>query len=130
MMASDELVVCHLAELPEGSRKMVRHRNLEIGVFNVGGQLHALRNICPHQFGPICDGPTSGEWIANAGTEWRFHWHRDGEVLVCPWHGLEFDIKSGECLSRRSMKVHRYPVHVVDGEVRLSLRIARPTPES
>jgi nitrite reductase/ring-hydroxylating ferredoxin subunit len=119
-----DYVVGPVGDIPEGTRKLVRIRNIEIGIFNVGGEFYALRNICPHQFGPICEGPTSGEWIANAGTGWRFHWHRDGEVVVCPWHGLEFDIASGECLSRRTMQVPRYPVRVVDGEIRLSLRRA------
>ena len=55
-----------LSEIPEGGRKLIvpfRGR-AGIGVFNVGGTLYALRNICPHNLGPLCTGHVSGRFVA------------------------------------------------------------------
>jgi nitrite reductase (NADH) small subunit len=49
---------------------------------------------------------------------------KDGEVLVCPWHGLEYHIPTGQCLAFPNIKLRRYDVSVEDGQVviRLSSR--------
>ncbi len=39
-------------------------------------------------------------------------WFQDGEVIICPWHGLEFDITTGRCLARRRARLRQYPVRV------------------
>ena len=117
--ASDGFVVGPASELPPGSHKIVRFRNMEIGVYNVDGAYYALHNMCPHQFGPLCKGPVGGEMRCNRGTEWRFQWTRDGEILTCPWHGLEFDLTTGQCLAPKKYSVRQFPVSVVNGEIRL-----------
>jgi len=38
-------------------------------------------------------------------------------VLMCPWHGWEYDVISGACLSKRSVELPSYPVEVRDGEL-------------
>jgi nitrite reductase (NADH) small subunit len=122
-----DIVVGPVSELPPGRHKIVRVRNMEVGVFNVNGTFYALHNSCPHQFGPLCTGPVGGEMICNARTGWRFEWRRDGEILTCPWHGSEFDLTTGECLTSKKHRVRRFPVHVVDGEVRLQVgSVAQP----
>ena len=40
---------------------------------------------------------------------------REGEIVTCPWHGLEFEIATGRCLASPRLKVRTYPV-VVDGD--------------
>ena len=119
---TEEYVVGPESDFPPGSHKIVRVRNLEIGVFNVAGTLYALHNMCPHQFGPACKGPVGGAMICNVSTGWRFQWVRSGEILTCPWHGLEFDIVTGQCLAPKNFRLRQFPVRVVDGEVRLRTR--------
>ena len=114
-------VVAAAAEIPPGTHRVVKIRNSEIGVFNVGGVFHALPNLCPHQFGPLCAGTTAGTPVMNAKTGWRWTWAREGEILTCPWHGLEFDILTGACLANPRLKVRRYPVRVDDGQVVITL---------
>lgn len=122
---SDEHVVGLLSDFPVGEHKIVKVRNIEIGIFNVDGELHALPNVCPHQYGPLAKGPVGGMMSCNASTDWKFQWGRSGEILTCPWHGLEFDIKTGQCLAPKKFSVRHFPLRVVDGEVCLKLQRGR-----
>jgi nitrite reductase/ring-hydroxylating ferredoxin subunit len=124
--AADEHVVGPASDFPPGSHKIVKVRNIEIGIFNVEGTLHALPNVCPHQYGPLSKGTVGGEMSCNAQSGWKFQWGRDGEILTCPWHGLEFEITTGRCLAPQKYSVRVFPIRVVDGEVRLKLSRARP----
>jgi nitrite reductase/ring-hydroxylating ferredoxin subunit len=119
--AGEEHVVGAAADFPVGQHKIVTVNNIEIGIFNVDGTLHALPNVCPHQYGPLSKGPVGGMMSCNASTNWKFHWGRSGEILTCPWHGLEFDIKTGQCLAPKKFSVRSFPVNVVEGKVRVSL---------
>jgi 3-phenylpropionate/trans-cinnamate dioxygenase ferredoxin subunit len=83
-----------VGEIPPGSRKIVEIAGRSIGVFNVGGQFYALRNRCPHQGGPLCSGRVAGSVVSTKPGEYEYS--RDGEILRCPWHGWEFDIKTGQ----------------------------------
>ena len=109
-------VVCPVDELPPGQRKIVDVGGRSIGVFNVGGEFFALLNRCPHQGGPLCTGNTLG-FLRSAGVG-EFVYSRPGEVLRCPWHGWEFDVKTGQswCEPER-LRVRSYEVHVEPGEV-------------
>lgn len=112
-----EHVIGTVADFPVGSSKVVKIRNIEIGVFNVNGTLYALPNVCPHQFGPLCRGGVNGTMVNGPETDWQFQWGREGEILTCPWHGIEFDIAKGTALSNPRLKVRQYTVSVVDDEV-------------
>jgi nitrite reductase/ring-hydroxylating ferredoxin subunit len=85
--------VCDTAQIPPGGRKIVEIAGKSIGVFNVHGQYYALRNICPHQFAPLCLGKITG--TTRPGAVGEYHWEKEGEIIRCPWHGWEFDIRSG-----------------------------------
>ena len=109
------------ADFPPGTHKVIKVRNVEIGVFNVEGRFYALPNVCTHQFGPLCEGNVTGTMVCNPATGWRHEWARDGEIITCPWHGLEFDITTGRCLASPKVRLRTYPVTVKDGRVRLTL---------
>ncbi len=53
-------VVGNLSNFPEGSHRVVRVGRREIGVFNIGGELYGLPNVCPHR---RWQSFTSGGWI-------------------------------------------------------------------
>jgi nitrite reductase (NADH) small subunit len=116
-----EYVVGALTDFPPGSHKVVTIRNVEIGVFNVAGTLHALPNICPHQHGPLCRGEVNGTMACNAETGWHHTWVRSGEIVTCPWHGIEFDIATGVSLVSSKLRVRRYPITVEAGQVTITL---------
>jgi nitrite reductase/ring-hydroxylating ferredoxin subunit len=87
-------VVAHVDEIPPGSRKIVEVAGRSIGVFNVDGTFHALRNRCPHQGGPLCEGFLMSSLRSRGPGHYD---HRPGETLVrCPWHGWEFVLRTGQ----------------------------------
>lgn len=117
-------VVCADGELDEGGRKLVQLEGREIAVFYIDEEYRAFVNWCPHQGGPACEGLMSGTKEASYdhdSGEVSLEWGREGEILNCPWHGWEFDVMSGECLSRPPTKLPSYPVHVEDGDVVVTL---------
>ena len=87
-------IVASVDEIPPGERKVVDIAGRSIGVFNVHGEYYALRNRCPHQGGPLCTGPVGG-FVSSSGPG-EYHLTRHGEILRCPWHGWEFDIRTGQ----------------------------------
>ena len=114
------VVVGKVSEIPPGARKLIvpfRGR-AGIGVFNVRGTLYALRNICPHNLGPLCTGHVSGRFVADrppSSPGANLSMDRDGEILRCPWHNWAFDITDGSCLGDPLLRVKTYPVSV-DGD--------------
>jgi nitrite reductase (NADH) small subunit len=114
-----EYAVCRLAELPEGTHRVVQAGNREIGVFNIRGQLHALPNLCPHQRGPLCEGSVSGALDYGPHTDGRLAWIWEDEVVTCPWHSLEFHVPTGQCLALPGIRLRKFEVRAAGEEVRV-----------
>jgi 3-phenylpropionate/trans-cinnamate dioxygenase ferredoxin subunit len=87
-------IVATVDEIPPGGRKIVDVAGRSIGVFHVDGDFFAIRNSCPHQGGPLCAGQLTGFLMAE--TPGNYTYTRRGEILRCPWHGWEFDVKTGQ----------------------------------
>ena len=98
-------------EIAPGERKIVECAGRSIGVFNLGGEYAALRNRCPHQGGPLCSGMLFGA-LAAAGPGEYDH-GRPGEIIRCPWHGWEFDVRTGRSwFDPQGVRVRRYPARL------------------
>ena len=107
-------VVAAVGEIPPGGRKIVEVAERAVGIFNVGGEFFALRNRCPHQGGPVCEGRLAGFIESSGPGEYRYS--RAGEILRCPWHGWEFDVKNGQSwYDPARPRLRRYAVSVEDG---------------
>jgi len=116
-----EYVVGPVEELTVGSKRIVNLGGVEIGVFNVNGTYHALPNHCFHQGGPICEGNVGATIVATHETDWRPTFVNDGEIVVCPWHGMEFNVTTGRCLSRPRARMRKFRVRVVDGQITVTV---------
>lgn len=104
-------LVATVEEIPAGGRKIITVAGRSIGVFNVAGEYFALRNTCPHQGGPLCKGMLTGFLMAEVPGEYSYT--RQGEILRCPWHGWEFDVKTGQSwIDPEKTRVRTYPVSV------------------
>jgi nitrite reductase/ring-hydroxylating ferredoxin subunit len=112
--APSRYVVARADEIPAGKRKLVEVGGLSVGVFNVGGEYFALRNRCPHQGGPLCEGILWG--LLEADAPGQITYSRKGEILTCGWHGWEFDIRTGQsyCEPRR-LRARSYEVQLEAG---------------
>lgn len=108
-------VVARRDEIPPGGRRIVTVEGRSIGVFNLGGEFYALLDRCPHQAGRLCLGDTIG--LLQSREPGNYEFSRPGELLKCPWHGWEFDIRTGQswCDPKRT-RVRTYPVAVESGE--------------
>lgn len=108
--------VAPLSELPPGKRKIVKAGRFEVGVFNVKGELKAVLNICPHALAPVCSGPVRGTTLPSEKVEYK--WGLDGEILSCPWHGWEFNLKDGRSLhDPKRCGLKTFEVVVEEGQV-------------
>lgn len=101
-------VVARAEDLPPGTRSIVRIHGREIGVFNVDGAYYALLNHCPHRAGPLCQGRLR-PLVTSTGVYQVDH-KREGEILKCPWHQWEFDIRTGRALFDPKLRVRTYEV--------------------
>jgi nitrite reductase/ring-hydroxylating ferredoxin subunit len=108
-------IVATVDEIPPGGRKIVEVAGRSIGVFNLNGEYFALRNRCPHQGGELCRGPITGFLTASGPGDYQVE--RPGEFLRCPWHGWEFDIRTGQSwFDPRQTRVRRYNAFVSAGD--------------
>src|SRR5215470_19667647 len=107
-------IVATVEEIPPGGRKIVEVAGRSIGIFNLDGVFFALRNRCPHQGGPLCAGSLGG--LISSSRPGEYDYSRAGEMLRCPWHGWEFDIRTGQSwFYPARVRVRRYDV-TVEGE--------------
>ena len=84
---------CVTFELPDGD---------ELAVYNVGGEFYATENFCPHRGAPLTEGMLCGH------------------IIECGWHGWQFDVRSGECLTVRE-RIKTYQVKVEEGLVKVEI---------
>ena len=107
-------VVGKAEEIEPGSRKIVRVAGRSIGVFNVAGEYFAIRNRCPHQGAPLCEGKLWGALKADVpgGT---FEYNPVKDILACIQHGWEFSVRTGQswCDPKR-LRVRAYQVAIED----------------
>jgi nitrite reductase/ring-hydroxylating ferredoxin subunit len=105
MTAMSRMVrVAAVGEIPVGRGKSVEIDGLPIAVFNTGnGQYQALSGSCPHEGGPLADGALLGDSI------------------VCPWHGFDFDVRTGACDVAPDLSVSVYAVTVAGPDILVEL---------
>jgi nitrite reductase/ring-hydroxylating ferredoxin subunit len=109
-----------VSDIPVGERRIYSVGGRQgIGVFNLGDEFVAVRNLCPHRGGPLCYGRLRPHVISNAVGQIGFE--REGEILKCPWHQWEFDLRTGWSLYAPLLRVQTYRVSVEDGNLILHL---------
>jgi nitrite reductase/ring-hydroxylating ferredoxin subunit len=106
-----------LADLERDGHVLARIDGREVGVVLVDGEPRGVRNRCPHHGGPLCRG-TVVPRVEGAPGSYAL---TGRSALRCPWHGWEFDPRSGACLDDPSLRVAVYPAKAVDGRVLLDI---------
>jgi len=91
--------VLDVADLSPGKPALVTLDDRDVAVIRRGDEILAIGNECPHQGGSLCDG-----WV-------------EGDIVICPLHGWEFDLRSGACMTVPGESVPRYTATVADGAI-------------
>jgi nitrite reductase/ring-hydroxylating ferredoxin subunit len=112
--------VAELEQLPEGGNLVTRIEGREIILIRRRGEVYALRNICPHQSQSFEKGITRARIIADRTTR-HYVADRGAPVLICPWHGWEFDLQTGQCVIDAEYRTRSYRVSVDDGGIYLEM---------
>jgi nitrite reductase/ring-hydroxylating ferredoxin subunit len=95
--------VARLDKLQPGSLACARAGEEELALARIGDEVYALHGHCIHLQGPLCEG------------------HLEGYVMSCPWHGWQYDVRTGENEFDRAIKLETYPVRIEDGEVKVAV---------
>ena len=116
------------SEFADPGRKIVGFDKFEVAVFKVGGEFYAYLNHCPHMGGPACQGKMIAkveEVIAPDRTSKGMIFSKTKLHVVCPWHGFEFDIRTGRHPGNSKARLRAMKVSVSDGDVVVTVPDAR-----
>jgi 3-phenylpropionate/trans-cinnamate dioxygenase ferredoxin subunit len=107
-------IVGRVSEFTPGSRKIVTVAGRSIGVFFINGEFFAIRNLCPHAGAPLCRGDIAG--LVRSSEPGHYDYDRRGEFIRCPWHGWEFDLRTGRSwVNPARLRARPYATKVVRG---------------
>lgn len=95
---------CSIHDLPEGSCFSADLGGENVLLVNVEGELHAMSNICSHDYAELHEGELEG-----------------GEIL-CPLHLARFDVRTGAALSPPAYEdLPVFAVRVVDDDIQIEI---------
>src|SRR4029078_9295111 len=107
-----EWLVGKASDIKEGDRKVVTAGKREIGIFHKGGAFYGYSNTCLQQGGPACEGMITQNVVDVIDKDHLYQGQTYGDEVhfVCPWHGYEYDLKTGECIGDRKLKLRKYEI--------------------
>jgi nitrite reductase/ring-hydroxylating ferredoxin subunit len=108
-----EKLVGKASEFKDGDRRIVFIGDKEIGVFRDKGEFFAYSNTCLHQAGPACEGMIIAkveERLRPDKTSAGLYFSDTETHFVCPWHGYEYDLRTGEFVGDRKQKLRKYEI--------------------
>lgn len=119
-----DVLIGSFDDLEEDSQTLVEAEGREIGVFRLGSDVFAYENRCPHQGGPACEGkiiPRVEQIVRDDRTVAGERFSETDIHFVCPWHGWEFDMRTGRHAGDPRFRVKPVETAVRDGQVFLRL---------
>ncbi len=99
----DFVRVAATSEVKPGTAVVAEVNGKTIAVFNVEGSYFAVDNTCVHRGGPLGEGEV------------------EGDVVTCPWHGWQFNVKTGACINNPAAKVGSYLVKVEGTDIKVQV---------
>jgi len=113
-----------VAEYVEGDRRVLVCGDVEVGVFLIDGQYYAWHNRCWHRGGPVCQGRILKRVVepVDANNKVRAQQFDANEThIVCPWHGYEFNVKTGRHPGSATARLSKVEIKLRDGNLYVSL---------
>lgn len=108
-----------LTEFADGAIRIVGVTGREVGIVRWHGAVYAVYNLCTHQSGPVCSGILSGRLTATAPGGMDLD--NSTPILACPWHGWEFDLRTGRALHDAQHRLRMFPVRIENDRVLVEL---------
>ena len=95
------MAVARVDDIPPGTVRTLRVGEEAIALAHCDGGFYATQSACVHLEGPLGEG-----WL-------------EGCVLTCPWHGWQYDVRTGQNEFDLAIRLRTYDVQVEDGEIRV-----------
>ena len=116
------IVVALTEDVLEGGRVVVDVDGTEVGIFRLDGRLYAWENRCAHAGGPVCQGVLMNRVVERLDEEKRSLGDDFSDELhiVCPWHGYEYNVRTGHHPSDPGARLRRVEVEEREGEILVS----------
>lgn len=97
-----KIAVGRATDVPAGRGATVKLKDgAEVALFNVGGKFYAIENFCPHKGYPLADSRLSGG------------------IVECDLHGWRFDVRNGECYTKKNCSLENYEVLIEDEMIKI-----------
>jgi nitrite reductase (NADH) small subunit len=101
-VAQGEFVtVARVEDVAPGTIRTVEAGDEKVALAHCEGGFYAIQHSCLHLHGPLGEG------------------RLEGCVLSCPWHGWQYDVRTGQNEFDLAIQLRTYDVQVEDGEVRV-----------
>ena len=97
------VTVARVEDVPPGTIREIKAGEAEIALAHCNGGFYAVQGHCLHLRGPLGEG------------------RLEECVLTCPWHGWQYDVRTGQNEFDLAIQLQTYEVHVEDGEIRVRL---------
>lgn len=108
-----------VSEFEEAKLRIVEAEGRSIGIMRWQGEFLAARNQCPHMRAPICEGKVSPALIGACVGEATVDVNRP--VIGCPWHGWQFDLRTGQAVWGEKLRVQTFRVECHNGRVMVEM---------
>jgi len=95
--------VGRVEDIPPGTIRAVEVDEQEIAIANVGGEFYATQGHCLHLSGPLGEG------------------RLEGKTLSCPWHGWQYDVRTGKNEFDHAIQLQTFEVRVEGDEVKVAI---------
>lgn len=97
-----KITVGRVSDLPKGRGATVKLKDgKEVALFNINGNFHAIENFCPHKAYPLADSPIRGN------------------IVECNLHSWRFDVRTGECYTKKNCSIESYEVVIEDDWIKI-----------
>ncbi len=114
-------MVAPASDVPPGARLRVEVQGSAVVIFNVDGAYYGLLDKCPHMGASLSEGVQIG--LVESNKPGCYAHSRAGEIVRCPWHGWEFDLRTG----KSRFDPNRWRTRAIDVEVEDAVELRAET---
>ena len=119
-----EINIGTVASFNDPSRRVIEIEGMQVGVFRLDGEFYAYENKCPHLGGPACQGKILPRVLEDVTEDKKSQgrvFARNQLNVICPWHGFEFDIRTGAHVAVPKYRLRPVEVRTEGGDVFITL---------